>query len=239
MEAKVNLGDGTLKWSIMAPLRIAVLDDHSLIQLALELRLSREPDLKVVGVFSNSREMLAALTEVPVDLLVLDYALGANEMDGLHLIGLIRRRFPALSILVSSSSETPSVVNLSLAAGANGFFGKSENAELLVDAIRKVAGGETFISPGLAYKLGRQPVDGLTSHPDLKGGQRLLNDPLLSPKEREVLRCCLDGMSVSQISRKFMRSMKTISGQKQSAFRKLGVCTDAELFKLQHSLANS
>lgn len=75
--------------------------------------------------------------------------------------------------------------------------------------------------------------------PDVKGAQRLLNDPTLSPKEREVLRCCLDGMSVSQISRKFMRSMKTISGQKQAAFRKLGVRTDAELFKLQHSLATN
>jgi two-component system capsular synthesis response regulator RcsB len=227
-----------LKWSIMAPLRVAVLDDHYLIQMALELRLSREADMKVVGVYANSRDLLASLSETPADLLILDYALGASELDGLHLIGLIRRRFPTLCILISSSTETPSVVNLSLSVGANGFFGKSESAELLVEAIRKVASGETYVSPGLAYRLGRQPTAG-RSMPDVKGAQRLLNDPTLSPKEREVLRCCLDGMSVSQISRKFMRSMKTISGQKQAAFRKLGVRTDAELFKLQHSLATN
>lgn len=222
----------------MAPLRVAVLDDHYLIQMALELRLSREADMKVVGVYANSRDLLASLSETPADLLILDYALGASELDGLHLIGLIRRRFPTLCILISSSTETPSVVNLSLSVGANGFFGKSESAELLVEAIRKVASGETYVSPGLAYRLGRQPPAG-RSMPDVKGAQRLLNDPTLSPKEREVLRCCLDGMSVSQISRKFMRSMKTISGQKQAAFRKLGVRTDAELFKLQHSLATN
>lgn len=222
----------------MAPLRVAVLDDHYLIQMALELRLSREADMKVVGVYANSRDLLASLSETPADLLILDYALGASELDGLHLIGLIRRRFPTLCILISSSTETPSVVNLSLSVGANGFFGKSESAELLVEAIRKVASGETYVSPGLAYRLGRQPPAG-RSIPDVKGAQRLLNDPTLSPKEREVLRCCLDGMSVSQISRKFMRSMKTISGQKQAAFRKLGVRTDAELFKLQHSLATN
>lgn len=227
-----------MKWSIMAPLRVAVLDDHYLIQMALELRLSREADMKVVGVYANSRDLLASLSETPADLLILDYALGASELDGLHLIGLIRRRFPTLCILISSSTETPSVVNLSLSVGANGFFGKSESAELLVEAIRKVASGETYVSPGLAYRLGRQPPAG-RSMPDVKGAQRLLNDPTLSPKEREVLRCCLDGMSVSQISRKFMRSMKTISGQKQAAFRKLGVRTDAELFKLQHSLATN
>lgn len=228
-----------MKWSIMAPLRVAVLDDHYLIQMALELRLSREADMRVVGAFSNSRDLLASLSDTPADLLVLDYALGASELDGLHLIGLIRRRFPTLCILVSSSAESPSVVNLSLSVGANGFFGKSESAELLVEAIRKVASGETYVSPGLAYRLGRQPLTVGLPSPDVKGGQRLLNDPSLSPKEREVLRCCLDGMSVSQISRKFMRSMKTISGQKQAAFRKLGVRTDAELFKLQHSLASS
>ena len=87
-----------MKWSVMAPLRVAVLDDHSLIQMALELRLSREADLKVVGVYSNSRDLLASLSGTPADLLVLDYSLGASELDGLHLIGLIRRRFPSLSI---------------------------------------------------------------------------------------------------------------------------------------------
>jgi len=58
----------------------------------------------------------------------------------------------------------------------------------------------------------------------------------LSPREREVLRCCLEGMSVTQIAEKFARSVKTISGQKQAAFRKLGVRNDNELFKIQHQL---
>ncbi len=225
-----------MRSSVAFPLRIAVLDDHSLIQMALQLRLSRESDFRVVGAFSSSRELIAALARLPVDLLVLDYALGAAELDGLHLIGLIRRRFPMMRILVASSAETPSVVNLSLAAGANGFFGKSEDAELLVEAIRRVAQGHTYVSPQLSYRLGTIP--GALRRPleQLGGGQRLLDEPALSPKEREVLRCCLEGMSVSEISRKFMRSMKTISGQKQSAFRKLGVRSDAELFKLQHSL---
>ncbi|MGL4270873.1 MAG: helix-turn-helix domain-containing protein, partial [Pseudomonas paracarnis] len=53
----------------------------------------------------------------------------------------------------------------------------------------------------------------------------------LTPKEREVLRCFLDGMSVSSIAAKFSRSASTISTQKQSAYRKLGVRNDSELFK--------
>lgn len=227
-----------MSWSVVDPLRIAVLDDHSLIQLALEVRLSRELDFKLVGIYSNSRELVASLEEIDASLLILDYVLGDRELDGLHLLGLIRRRFPRLQILMSSSSEKPSVVNLALNAGANGFFGKSESVDLLVDAIRRVAAGECYVSPALSYLLGREPQATRQFWSSPKVSQRLLNEPILSPKEREVLRCCLDGMSVSQISRKFLKSMKTISGQKQSAYRKLGVRTDAELFKLQHSLAD-
>ncbi|CRL51650.1 Transcriptional regulatory protein RcsB [Pseudomonas sp. URMO17WK12:I11] len=227
-----------LKWSVVTPLRIAVLDDHSLIQLAIKSRLSREADLNVVGAYSNSRDLLEALQNMETDLLILDYVLGSDELDGLNLLRLIRRRFPGMFILISSSAEKPSVVNLTLNAGANGFFGKSEDVEGLVDAIRKVAGGETYISPMLAYELGRDPnaVRETLAADDVIGGEVLLSDPVLSPKEQEVLRCCLEGMSVSQIARKFSRSMKTISGQKQAAFRKLGVRTDAELFKLEQSL---
>ncbi|WP_460164162.1 LuxR C-terminal-related transcriptional regulator [Pseudomonas sp. S2_F03] len=94
------------------------------------------------------------------------------------------------------------------------------------------------ISPLLAYELGRDPAEAreTTLDDSSQGGEILFSDPILSPKEQEVLRCCLEGMSVSQIARKFSRSMKTISGQKQAAFRKLGVRTDAELFKLEQSL---
>lgn len=228
----------SMKWSIVSPLRIAVLDDHSLIQLAIKLRLSREADFKVVGVYSNSQGLLAELPELEANLLILDYALGDSELDGLNLLRMIRRRYPELLILISSSAEKPSVVNLTLNAGASGFFGKSEEVERLVEAVRKVAAGEVYISPLLAYELGRTPNAARESVADdgLQGGEVLLTDPVLSPKEQEVLRCCLEGMSVSQIAQKFSRSMKTISGQKQSAFRKLGVRTDAELFKLEQSL---
>lgn len=222
----------------MKQLRIAVLDDHSLIQLALELRLSREADFKVVGVYSSSQSLLDALPNIEADLLILDYVLGDNELDGLSLVRMVRRRFPNLYILISSSAEKPSVVNLTMNAGANGFFGKSEDVELLVEAVRKVAAGELYISPLLAYELERNPNVNreMLTATEARGAEVLLRDPVLSPKEQEVLRCCLEGMSVSQIARKFSRSMKTISGQKQSAFRKLGVRTDAELFKLEQSL---
>lgn len=220
----------------MSPLRIAVLDDHSLIRMALRVRLAREADFDVVGIYSSSRALLEAMPLVQPDLLLMDYVLGERELDGAHLLGVVRRRFPLLPILVASSAEKASVASLALSMGANGFFGKSEDVELLVSAIRRVASGETYVSPGLAYDVMRQRV--AVPEPFAVGDERaeLYGASLLSPREQEVLRCCLDGMSVTQISRKFLRSIKTISGQKRSAYRKLGIHNDSELFRLQSSL---
>jgi two-component system capsular synthesis response regulator RcsB len=227
-----------VKWSLVSPLRIAVLDDHSLVQLALKVRLSREPDFFVVGVYASSQELLSDLPTLGVDLLILDYVLGNDELDGLNLLRLIRRRFPELLILISSSAEKPAIVNLIMNAGANGFYGKSEEVDKCVEAVRKVACGGVYVSPLLNYELGWVPgaIHERVKDDSTSGADVLLGDPGLSPKEQEVLRCCLDGMSVSQIALKFKRSMKTISGQKQAAFRKLGIRNDSELFMMVQSI---
>ena len=62
-----------MNWSIVNPLRLAVLDDHSLIRLALKSRLAREAEFKVVGVYAGSSELLSALRDIQIDLLILDY----------------------------------------------------------------------------------------------------------------------------------------------------------------------
>ena len=222
-----------MRWSVVSPLKVALLDDHALIRDALTIRLSSESDIKVVGVFAQGNQLLQALREEEIHLLILDYQLSDGELDGLRLIQLLRGHYPDLRILVLSSMERPATVNMAIRAGANGFFGKSQDAEHLVRAIRTVALDRLYLSPAMASELDSTPETSAVSADDGDSGtEQLVNYPALSPKEREVLRCCLEGMSVSQIAIKFLRSRKTISGQKQAALRKLNVRTDTELFKL-------
>ena len=126
---------------------------------------------------------------------------------------------------------------MSIRAGAHGFVGKSQETDDLLQAIRTVARDRIYLAPAMSLELdkltGTQTVN---SDLAFDANTRLTQYAELSPKESEVLRCCLDGMSVSQIAIKFVRSRKTISGQKQSAFRKLGIHSDTELFKLQTHL---
>lgn len=229
-----------MKWSNSTPLRVALLDDHALIRKGFGARLDLERDMQVVAMYSGSREMLADLRTTPVDILVLDYTLQQDELDGLNLIRLLRIRFPDIRILVSSASESPATISLSLRAGVSGFIGKSQDVEELVRAVRVVASQRVYLAPAVALELGHVPSfqQGEQQLVDESGGkvEALVSNPLLSPREQEVLRCCLDGMSVSQIAIKFTRSRKTISGQKQSAFRKLGLRSDFELFKIRSEL---
>ena len=143
-------------------------------------------------------------------------------------------------MVADAGERERAIVNLAIGAGANGFLGKSQPVEDLTVAIRTVASGQLYLSSMMAFKLDKKPVSGQertsANGDDPSGDTLLVSNVALSPKEREVLRCCLEGLQVSQIALKFMRSRKTISGQKQSAYRKLGIRTDVELFRLQHNL---
>lgn len=226
-----------MRWSVISPLRIVLLDDHALIRDALKVRLSLEPDFKVLGAYSTSRELIDGLRDLNADLVVLDYQLTDGELDGLRLIQMLRSHYPHLRIVIYSSFERPATVSMSIRGGANGFVGKSQETDELLRAIRMVALDRIYLAPAMSAELNKLPVpQSVDSTQPFNGDKVLANHPELSPKESEVLRCCLEGMSVSQIAIKFMRSRKTISGQKQSAFRKLGIRTDTELFKLQIQL---
>ena len=230
-----------MNWTATRPIRVVVLDDHAVVRHGLAARLKQEADIEVTGMFASGREIVQALKDnaVEVDVLLMDYSLGPAEIDGLNLIRRIVVLRPELKILVASAHHNKATVGMVMRAGAKGFVGKEEELSELVRAIRTVAAGGKRLNPTLAAEMEREtlnaaPADGAaTESSELSA---LVDRPELSPKEREVLRCCLDGMSVTDIAEKFARSIKTISSQKQSAYRKLGIRTDTELFKIKHEL---
>jgi two-component system capsular synthesis response regulator RcsB len=221
--------------STSKPLRLLILDDHAVVRLGYEHAIAMDPGLRVVASFARSKELLAALWEgIEADILLLDYSLGNDEIDGINLIAMLRAKRPLLRILVASAHEGPAIISLVVRAGAHGFLGKAQAMDELLPAIRQVAAGKTYLptspsgrllevpgEPGVAYR----PEDGMDSV-----FQRL------SPREHDVLRCLMQGMTITGIATKFSRSVKTVSNQKQSAFKKLGVSTVAELISVRHKV---
>lgn len=222
----------------LQPIRVVILDDHAVVQHGIASYLTERTGIEVAASFARSRDLIGWLESNHADVVLLDYTLGPDEIDGLNLVRLVSTRFPDCKILMTSSSDTPATVNMTMRAGALGFFGKSENLRELVHAIRVVADGRSYISAELAGRVmaSATPVQSVTApKPAVSDDAQAAElessaDLRLSPREHEVLRCYLAGMSVSDIALKFSRSRKTISAQKQSAYRKLGIRSDAELF---------
>lgn len=219
----------------MKRLRIALLDDHAIVRHGLVSRLQDEPDFLVVGVFGTSSEAVRGLAETPAELLLLDFALGANELDGVSLIRALRTKFPECRILVLSAHHDPATVALALRVGARGFVGKGEGMAELIKAIRTVSTGAVYLNSDMSYRVPEAAIDAVGAVDDA-GHVNVLKGASLTAREQEVIRCYLAGMTVTQIAEKFNRSIKTISTQKAAAFRKLGVTSNNGLFKIKHTL---
>ncbi|MFJ2989645.1 response regulator [Collimonas sp. NPDC087041] len=222
--------------------RLMILDDHQLILSGINQTLSARDDIDIVGSFTSSGELLTALRSAEPDLVIMDYALRPDDADGLNLIRSVKAQFPEVRLIVMSAHHRPAIVSLAMRCGADGFIGKELPPEAIFTAIRTVMGGRSYLGPDMIDKLRFDQISIDSPVPDasqeLDSTNMLVLSPELSKREREVLRCCLDGLSVTQIATKFSRSVKTISAQKQGAYKKLGISNDHELFKIREQLEN-
>lgn len=217
-----------------AKVRVAVLDDHPIVLKGIDLCLSKESGLHITGLFHGSAEFLAHLSQSPADVLLIDYVLGPSDIDGLNLIRLLRTRFGSTQIVVASGLCSPATVRLALRAGASGYVSKEQPMSELPAAILAVANGRRYVSARLDAEIGLGKRGAFNALLGDTSQQKALMS--LTSREHEVLRCLLDGDSVSQIATKFSRSIKTISTQKSSAFRKLGLRSHGDLFRLRNDV---
>ncbi|SUX55400.1 response regulator transcription factor [Chromobacterium vaccinii] len=216
----------------MDRIKIMLLDDHDVVRAGLLSFLQHLEDVEVLGSFGRTVDLVAGMREQAPGLVLLDFSLGKGEMDGLLLIQSISARFPSCRILVISAFDVPAARTILQKAGAHGFIKKSATSMEIIKAIR-------VISYGYPYWSTSEPCESeqeVTLEKIDFQVVPLLNK--LSPREREVIRCYLDGMTISEIAEKFARSAKTISTQKHSAFEKMGIKTDRELFMLKNEIAS-
>lgn len=207
-----------------------LLDDHEIVRASLAMYLAQEPACEIIGSYSRSADLMHAMSIRAPTVAIVDFALGPEDVDGLNLLKVLAIRYPKTRVLVLSSHYNVTTVNLSIQAGASGFAGKGLSMLELLNAVRTVARGKTYLHHGIAMDIAARSQSPLQE----EAGSALLKVNSLSPREREVIRCCLSGLSVTDIAKKFSRDINTISTQKRSAFRKLGVRNDSELFNLRN-----
>ncbi|MBT2373761.1 response regulator transcription factor [Pseudomonas fluorescens] len=204
------------------PLRIVLADDHPIFLIGLRAVLERDKRLSVVGEASSPQALTELLQHCACDVLVTDFMMPAEpQADGLRLIEQLRRHYPALPIVVVTMLNNAGLFHSILELGVMGLLSKASLADELPEAIRQVRLQRCYV----AYTI-RQAL----SLAGEVGPDRLHSQEQLSPRELEVIRLLANGLTVGEIAANLNRSKQTVSTQKVSAMRKLGLSSDAALF---------
>jgi serine phosphatase RsbU (regulator of sigma subunit)/DNA-binding NarL/FixJ family response regulator len=137
--------------STAKPIRVMIVDDHSMVRRGLAAILGTRPDLQLVGEASNGREALKACVEVRPDVILMDLVM--PEMDGTVATRAIRARCPEIQVIALTSFKEKELVEGVVEAGAIGYLLKTVSAEELADAIRSAHAGRPSLTPEVALAL--------------------------------------------------------------------------------------
>ncbi len=181
--------------------RIFIVDDHPIVRQGLALLINREPDLAVCGDAEEARSALCGIEELKPNLVVLDISL--NGPDGLDLLKNIRARDPHLPVLILSMMDELLYAERGLRAGANGYIMKQQATEQVLVAIRRILGGEVYVSERIANKM---------LHHFVGGSPAAQSSPIadLTDRELEVFRLIGEGHGTRQIADELHLSIKTV-----------------------------
>ena len=210
---------------------IFIVDDHPIVRQGLALLINREPDLAVCGDAEEAGSALDRIEELKPDLVVLDISL--NGPDGLDLLKTIRARDPNLPVLILSMMDEVLYAERGLRAGANGYIMKQQATEQVLVAIRRILGGEIYVSERMSNKM---------LHLFVGGSPAQQSSPVadLTDRELEVFRLIGEGHGTRQIADELHLSIKTVESYQAHIKEKLLLKNGRELVQraIQWNVAN-
>lgn len=208
------------------PIRVILADDHAVVRAGLARLLEEQPDIRVVGEAADGDATLRLAREVPADVLLLDVRMPGPGF--LETLRHVRARAPALRVLVLSVQPEDHFAVRALRAGAAGYLSKERSSEELVQAVRRVHGGQRYLTSAVAERLADHlGADGVRPpHEDL------------SDREHEIFVRIAMGEAVSDIAADLSLSPKTVSTYRARVLSKLGLKTNADLarYAVEHDL---
>jgi DNA-binding NarL/FixJ family response regulator len=195
--------------------RVVVADDHTLVRQSVMKAVRSEAGVEVVGEAADGPSVLTAIETLEPDILVLDIAMPGA--DGLAVAEQLRRDRPQLRILFLSMHDDDASLQRAVALGANGFVSKSASLEELLEAVRAVRDGGSYLSSGVASRV-----------MDLAAGRTSASALGLTAREREILELLTTGQRPGEIAEQLFLSVKTVKNHLTSVYQKLGVQTGAQ-----------
>ncbi len=203
--------------------RVFLVDDHHLFRAGVRSELGDAVD--VVGEADDVGPAIELIGERQPDVVLLDVHLVSG--GGQDVVEAIKPLYPDIRFLALSVSDSPEDVIAVIRAGARGYVTKAISGPDLVDAVRRVAGGDTVFSPRLAGFV----LDAFAAMPDLAGGRPSVDPDLdqLSPREREVLRLIARGYTYKEVGVELRIAAKTVESHVSAVLRKLQLSSRHQL----------
>lgn len=199
-------------------IRVLLVDDHALVRTGIKAMLSGARDLTIVGEASNGREAIELATRLAPDVVVMD--LDMPDGDGESATGaLVALPHPPRVLILTVHEERERLLAL-LHAGAAGYLAKDTSPHDLLDAVRVVAAGDTYVRPAVARRLAAGEPASMTA----RRSARALYETL-SEREQMVLRLVAQGMSGPEIGDRLGISAKTVNTYRQRIHEKAGLAT--------------
>ncbi|MDB2447311.1 response regulator transcription factor [bacterium] len=199
-------------------IKVVVVDDHEVVREGLVTMINTQPNMEVVGDCGDADTALEIIADRKPDIVMSDIS-----MPGLSPFEMVKRskeQNPQLRVLFLTAYSTDGNLERALRAGGSGFITKVEPMGVILEAISKVASGESFFSDEIQGRIvGNQGAD-----EDLT-----VRRELLSPREVEVLCCVARGLTAKQIANTLHISAKTVERHKSNIMAKLGIHSQVDL----------
>jgi two-component system nitrate/nitrite response regulator NarL len=211
------------------PIRVLLVDDHSLFRSGIRSLLQRHPEFLVVGEAADGVEGIKRCKQFTPDVVLLD--LHMPGMSGVETLQLMQQDCPNMAVIMLTVSEASEDLALALRAGAQGYLIKNIETDYLLRAIRRAHAGEIVVAEALTGKLVAQMQ--MTPH------ERPVSEiDKLTPRERDILACLALGESNKFIARKLDLADSTVKIHVQNVLKKLKLTSrvQAAVFAVEHRM---
>jgi DNA-binding NarL/FixJ family response regulator len=207
--------------SRVAPVRILLVDDHSIMREGLSKLLGDDANATIVGSVATGEDAVLAAHDLQPDLIIMDLVL--PTLSGIDATRQIISELPHTQVIVFSARYTSQLVHRALRAGARGYVAKAGASADLLSAIAAVSGGRQYLSPVIAALFDQELFE---ESPPQSAFDRI------SARERDVLRHIVTGATSSEIAKHMSLSRKTVDAYRSRLMVKLGVANRSELVRL-------
>ena len=206
----------------MNKLRIVLADDHKIVREGIRLLINSQTDMEVVGEAGDGEAAIARVAELMPDIVVMDISM--PELNGLMATKRLKRISPQIKILTLTRHTDDGYVQQLIQAGVTGYVLKQSAPAELLNAIRVVGAGKSYLDPTLTEKVMGGYVRQATA---LAGASKVV----ISDRESDVIRLIAWGHSNKDIAVRMEISVKTVEAHKANAMRKLGIASRIDIVR--------